>query len=249
MPEKPPVPGRRPFTLPHRGEKGFQSLDWRGPFTLPHAGKVFRFPAKRPLTFSHARKSLPVPGRRNFTFPHAGIVFWTLAGDLFYIPSGPEKSFGPWQETFNIFPCRKSLLDPGRRPFLHLFMPGKVFWTLAGDFCAFPHAWKVFWTLAGDLLHCLMREKSSSPLKGTFYFTPSRKSLPVPGMRLFYTPSCPEKSSGPWKETFYIPPCPEKSSGPWQETFFTLLHARKCLPVPGKRTFTLTFTVPHARKV
>jgi hypothetical protein len=38
---------------------------------------------------------------------------------------------------------------------------------------------------------------------------------------------------------------PEMSSGPWQESFFTFPHARKSLPVPGRRPFTF----PQAGKV
>jgi hypothetical protein len=106
---------------------------WKETFYIASCGKSLPIPWRGLFKFPHARISLSVPGRGPFTFPYAGKVFWTLAEVLFHIPSCPEKSSGPCKGIFTISPCRKSLLDPGRRPFLHSLMPGKVFRSLEGD--------------------------------------------------------------------------------------------------------------------
>ena len=48
--------------------------------------------------------------------PHGRKFFWSLEGDLLHSQM-PEKSSGPWNETFYIPPCHKSLAS-GVRPCL-----------------------------------------------------------------------------------------------------------------------------------
>jgi hypothetical protein len=48
--------------------------------------------------------------------PHGRKIFWSLEGDLLHSQM-PEKSSGPWNETFYIPPCHKSLAS-GVRPCL-----------------------------------------------------------------------------------------------------------------------------------
>ncbi len=45
--------------------------------------------------------------------PHGRKFFWSLEGDLLHSQM-PEKSSGPWNETFYILPCHKSLATGGR---------------------------------------------------------------------------------------------------------------------------------------
>jgi hypothetical protein len=99
--------------------------------------------------YRHIFPATPMPekssGPWKETFYIASLPLPVHKRDLL-LPPCTEKSSGPWKGTFNISPCRKSLLDPGRRPFLHSLMPGKV-----------------FRSLEGFLLHSPMPEKSSSP--------------------------------------------------------------------------------------
>jgi hypothetical protein len=48
-----------------------------------------------------------------FYIPHGRKFFWSLEGDLLHSQM-PEKSSGPWNETFYIPPCHKSLASGGR---------------------------------------------------------------------------------------------------------------------------------------
>ncbi len=91
---------------------------WKKPF-------CFSFPPEIPLPrienpAADTRKVFP-PAIDLIYIPHGRKIFWSLEGDLLHSQK-PEKSSGPWNETFYIPPCHKSLtsgvkpcLAPGTR--------------------------------------------------------------------------------------------------------------------------------------
>ncbi len=92
----------------------------RGPSYTVHCEKslfVLAFNQKIPLPrienpAADTRKFFPPPIDRIY-IPHGRKFFWSLERDLLHSQM-PEKSSDPWNETFYIPPCHKSLASGGR---------------------------------------------------------------------------------------------------------------------------------------
>ena len=90
------------------------------PFCYIHCEKslfVLAFHQKIPFPrienpAADTRKFFPPPMDLIY-IPHGQKFFWSLEGDLLHSQM-PGKSSGPWNETFYIPPCHKSLASGGR---------------------------------------------------------------------------------------------------------------------------------------